>query len=95
MILYRIQISADTSWTVELFGHKAEAETAFKRCCTAIPRDISLDEMDVPTTGRDLIAVVLNRAQVERSNWPGENISKRMGRSAKTKPATSALEGLL
>lgn len=91
MILYRLQISADTSWTVEWYGTKAEALSAFQRAIIDVPRDLFLDELDVPTTGRDAIAAVLNRAQVERSNWSGECLKKHTGKNARLRPTMKEL----
>lgn len=88
MILYRLQISTRRpSWGIEWYACKAEAMAEFRKATkvnVTVTRDVYLDAVEIPGTDRVTLAMAFNRAQDERTNWPGENIAQAAVEPRKT-----------
>jgi len=75
MIVYRIQVSKGKEWIVQWEPLLAEAKRSFTTYLRA-GYEVHLDKIEI-LSSRDDIAAALNHAQVNRINWPGEQVLPR------------------
>ena len=72
MILYRLQASDGETWYTLWFPTLATAKATEKDFDQTV-FEVKIDKIDIPS-GRDGLALALNNAEVNRMNWPGEEI---------------------
>lgn len=72
MIVYRVQAADADRWVTEWKARQAEAIT-LGRELGELYAEVHVDKVDVEA-GRDGLVVALTHADVNRINWPGEEV---------------------
>lgn len=75
MILYRVQGGAGDSWVTQWEPTLADARATAAALDEAGYAPVHVDRVDVPTAKAGLVEA-LNLSEANRTNWPGEEVSR-------------------
>ena len=80
MILYRIQLTTSDGWLIEWAPTLEDAEEAADAFRDAEPRGLRggvfLDAVEIPALDEVTLTEALNKAHMNRVNWPGEEVKR-------------------